>query len=351
MNAIATIESNPVAVLTDPKVYSEFYAQMKAEVEGFEPDLSTATGRKAIASLAYKVTRTKTAIDDAGKKLNEDARAQINAVDAQRRKIRDELDELALLARKPLNEWEASENTRKATCDAILNRIGLAGVMTYDDTPATVAERLEQTRTETITEVLFGDGYQVAKDHQAKTIAVLEAAVVRLTQEEADRAELARLRRAQEEREAQEFARAEVARLAAAAKAEEEAAAEAARRTEAKRKAEAAEAERIAIEREAEAASVAAAHAAREAREEAQAKIDAANAEAARLQREADARAAAEKTAAAEQAKRDADRAHRAKVMGAAKEAIVALGTDAETARKIILAIVAGEIPSVTLRF
>ncbi len=147
MNAIATIESNPVAVLTDPKVYSEFYAQMKAEVEGFEPDLSTATGRKAIASLAYKVTRTKTAIDDAGKKLNEDARAQINAVDAQRRKIRDELDELALLARKPLNEWEASENTRKATCDAILNRIGLAGVMTYDDTPATVAERLEQTRT------------------------------------------------------------------------------------------------------------------------------------------------------------------------------------------------------------
>lgn len=352
MNAIANIiESNPVAVLTDAKVYSEFYAQIKAEVEAFEPDLSTATGRKAIASLAYKVARTKTAIDDAGKKLNEDARAQINAVDAQRRKIRDELDELSALARRPLTEWEEAESARKSARDAIINRVGLAVVMTYEDTSATVTERLEQARHEPITEELFGDEFQSAKDHQSRTVATLEAAVARLTLEEADRAELARLRRAQEEREAQEFARAEEARLAAQAKAEEEAAAEAARRAEAKRKADAAEAERIAIEREAEAASVAAAHAAREAREEAQAKIDAANAEAARLQREADARAAAEKAAADEQAKRDADRAHRAKVMGAAKEAIVALGPGGETARKIVLAIVAGEIPNVTLRF
>lgn len=334
MNAIANIiESNPVAVLTDAKVYSEFYAQIKAEVEAFEPDLSTATGRKAIASLAYKVARTKTAIDDAGKKLNEDARAQINAVDAQRRKIRDELDELSALARRPLTEWEGAESARKSARDAIINRIGLAVVMTYEDTSLTVTERLDQARHEPITEELFGDELQSAKDLQSRTVATLEAAVARLTLEEADRAELARLR------------------LAAQAKAEEEAAAEAARRAEAKRKADAAEAERIAIEREAEAASVAAAHAAREAREEAQAKIDAANAEAARLQREADARAAADKAAADEQANRDADRAHRAKVMGAAKESIVALGPDGETARKIVLAIVAGEIPNVTLRF
>ncbi|WP_277750417.1 hypothetical protein [Croceibacterium ferulae] len=42
--------------------------------------MTTAKGRKAIASLAAKVARTKTAIDDAGKKLNEEARAKINAV-------------------------------------------------------------------------------------------------------------------------------------------------------------------------------------------------------------------------------------------------------------------------------
>lgn len=340
MNAIATVEANPVAVLTDAKVYSDFYAQMKGEVDEFVPDLSTVTGRKAIASLAYKVTRTKTAIDEAGKKLNEEARAQINAVDAQRRKIREELDGLAELARKPLTEWETAEEERKASCDAILNRIGIARIVTHDDTPETVTARLEQTRSEAIVQEQFGDGYQFAVDAKASAIESLEAAAQRLAQEAADRAELARLRREQEEREAQEFAKKEEARMAAQAEAEREAAARRDEASEAARLAEIAAAE----ERSREAAK-------REAEREAQAKIAAAEAEAKRLRKIDDDRKAAEKKAADEQAARDADRAHRGKVMGAAKDAIVALGIDAEAARKIVLAIVAGEIPNVTLRF
>lgn len=123
----AIVAANPVSVLIDEKVYSQFYQHIKAETEAFKPDLSTVASRKEISSLAYKVTRTKTAIDAAGKKLNEDARAQINAVDASRRKIRDELDALAEAVRKPLTEWEAAEEARIDRVKAMLLHIEECG--------------------------------------------------------------------------------------------------------------------------------------------------------------------------------------------------------------------------------
>ena len=78
-NIVALVEATPAVVLTDKRKFSEFYEGMKAECDAHVPDLTTEKGRKAIASLAYKVARTKTAIDEAGKALNEDARALINA--------------------------------------------------------------------------------------------------------------------------------------------------------------------------------------------------------------------------------------------------------------------------------
>jgi len=56
------VESNPGIVLIDKVKREEFYEHVKREVESFVPDLSTDKGRKAIAALAFKVSRTKTAI-------------------------------------------------------------------------------------------------------------------------------------------------------------------------------------------------------------------------------------------------------------------------------------------------
>jgi hypothetical protein len=84
-NEIVTlVEATPSLVLIDKEKFSQFYEAMKEECDAHEPDLTTEKGRKAIASLAYKVARTKTAIDDAGKALNEEARARINAIDESR---------------------------------------------------------------------------------------------------------------------------------------------------------------------------------------------------------------------------------------------------------------------------
>ena len=112
---VALVQATPVLVLTDKQKFSDFYEAMKAECDALKIDLETEKGRKAIASMAYKVARTKTAIDDAGKLLNEESRARINAVDENRREIRNQLDALKDEVRKPLTDWEQAEEARRSS--------------------------------------------------------------------------------------------------------------------------------------------------------------------------------------------------------------------------------------------
>lgn len=55
--------------------------QIEKQARAIVPDVSTATGRKAIASVAAKVARSKTALDEMGKNLTADLRQKVNAVD------------------------------------------------------------------------------------------------------------------------------------------------------------------------------------------------------------------------------------------------------------------------------
>jgi hypothetical protein len=367
---IPLVEANPAMVLLEPVKFDQFYDEVAREVRSHVPDLTTNKGREAIASLAMKVSKTKTAIDDARKTLTEDARAQIKKVDEQGKIIRDKLDALRDEVKQPLVEWRAAEDERIAACQRVIDGLKRDGLVTNDDTSETVAGRLDLVRAVEITAERFQEFEDLAKTLRESAIQSLEAGAERLRIAEEERAELARLRAAEEERQRQ----AEADRIAAEAKAAEE-------RAEQERKEAAARAEREAEEREAaerqriadaaaaaeRAATEAAARAAEEARqaqerqhaealaaerrrtEEAeaarQAEIDrAARAEAQRLadlQAEADAQAA-----------READRAHRGQIMGAAKEAIMEAAKVSEKAAKdIVLAIAAGSIPAVTIRF
>jgi colicin import membrane protein len=361
--SIATIVAQtPVVVLVDEKKREQLYEHIQREVEAFEPDVSTPKGRDAIKSLAYKITRTKTAIDAAGKELNEEARAKINAVDAARRDAREKLDAMAKAVRAPLTEWEEAEEKRIEWCREVIQSFKAGAVVTMDDTSETVRERGKRAFEVIIKEETFGDMLAEATAAKEACIETLKVALARLTKEEADRAELERLRQEAAEREAREQAEREEREARERAEAEARAAEE--RRIAAEK----AEAERIERARQeaAEAAKREAEEAAQREREEAerarQAEVDAANerarqaeAEAARQREEAE-RAERERQAQAEaeakaQAKREADRAHRGKVMAAAKTAIMTCGADEETAKKIVLAIVAGEVPAVSLRF
>lgn len=341
---IATVTANPVTVLTDEKTYSEFYQRIKEELDAHQPDITTAKGRGEIASLAYKVTRTKTAIDAAGKKLNEDARAKINAVDAQRRKIREELDLLAETVRKPLTDWETAEKEREDIANSQLSHIIELSRPGFDEPSDEIKARLADLMAMHLDPEIHLDNYDDNREKLEAAIASMNAEYNRALKAEADAAELARLRAEQEARDQAE---------AEAKRAEEQAERDRIAR-------EKAEAEYKAnVEREAERARLAEAEKARIERErierEAAAKIAAAEAEARavkeKAEREERERQEAIERTRREEAARQADREHRGKIMRDAKEAIMEHGPDEDTAKKIVLAIVAGEIPNTRIIF
>lgn len=354
-NIVVQVSANPGLVLLDRERFNQFYEAIKEETDRLVPDLTTEKGRAAIKSMAFKVTKTKTAIDDAGKLLKEEAQATVTKVDAARREIRLKLEALSDEVRKPLTEWEANEAARVERMNEFFVNLRQAGVVGAEETADTIERRLSTVRAHTLDEDfdldLFRDRIEEVRILRADVIAALERSLERMKREEADRVELERLRAEAAERDAKERAEAEAkaaaeaearakaeadaraaraaeeekARIAAAAKAAEDAArAEAQRKAQAERQAaERAHAEALAVEKrradEAEAAS---------------------RAEAARL--------AAEK---AEADRRAADVAHRGKIMGAAKQAIMGHGVGEATAKAIVLAIAAGDVPNVSIRF
>lgn len=349
---VALVEATPVLVLTDKEKFSAFYKAMKAECDALEIDLETEKGRKAIASMAYKVARTKTAIDDAGKRLNEEARARINAVDESRREIRAQLDALKDEVRKPLTEWEQAEEARKAQVDEVMSWLRGSAKVEFDETATDIRARIATISATTFAPEIF-QGYAVQAE-ALKTTAITSLVTIadRMDQEEVQRAELERLRAEAAEREEQERRRREAEEAQRQREEAEKAEAEAKARAEAEQKAREEAAAKAAEER-ARAEAEAKARAEREAANRAHA--DALAAEKRRAdEAEAAAKAEAVRIAreAAEQAAREADRAHRGEVMRSAKEAIMEAGAINENAAKlIVLAIAAGSVPRVTLSF
>ena len=301
--------AHPVTLLTDAGRFGAFYDSIIRDVEAFQPDTTTEAGRKEIASLAYKIARSKTAIDEAGKALNEDARKRINTVDEARRAVRTRLDKLRDQVRAPLTAWELEEEARVERIRSSIERLANAGVIRADDTSATVAARLAETQAVTLTEADYGDLHLAAVSARDSAIAILTGTRDRMTREEADRAELA------------------ILRAAAAKRAEDDRAADiAARRERDQLERAAAEAERLETAL-AEAAAAATRQAERQAAEAAAAAI------------------------AAEE-RRAANTRHRAKVVRAATEAIaVRAGIAGEVATIVVNAIIAGDVPGVSLRF
>lgn len=112
MNDVITIEKpNALAVFTTPDGLRAILDQIAAEARALTPDVSTAKGRKEIASVAYKVAQSKTYIDGVGKDLVADMKELPKKVDASRKDAREFLDALRDEIRAPLDAWE-TEQTR-----------------------------------------------------------------------------------------------------------------------------------------------------------------------------------------------------------------------------------------------
>ncbi|QQE90441.1 hypothetical protein [Azotobacter chroococcum] len=328
-----------------------YLAKIRAEIDAFVPDVSTRKGRDAIASIAHKVARSKTALDNVGKELVAELKEIPKKIDAERKRMRDTLDAWRDEVRAPLNEWEAAEAARVDKHEQAIEDIEEVGTTDpgqYD------AEYIRQCIAN-VEVVEIGPHWEEFEAEAARTkdkaLTSLRAALTTREKHEAEQAELERLRaeaaaREQKEREeriAREAAeraqreaeqRAQAEREAAARReAEAKAAAE-----QAKRDAELAEQRRIEAEKRAEAERLAAAERERQAAEQArQAEIKRQAEEQARLYREAVAR--------------EADKAHKAKINRAALDAFIAGGMPEACAKQAVTLIAQRKIPQITISY
>lgn len=347
-------------VVFAPGGVDEVLGKIKSEVKSIDRDISTVSGRTAIASTAYKIARSKTALDKMGKDLGETHYKAWKAITGERARIEKELDALKEDFRKPLTEWEDAEKKRLADHEAALLAIVEALDYGQNETAAELRTRLEF-----LTNYPARDWQEFAA-RAAKTLETeterTRALVAAAEKREAERAELERLRaeqlaREQAERDAKIAAEAaEKARLEAEAKArvEAEAAEQRARQEqerveqekrraeqaqrEAEDRAKKAEADRVAAEERAKTDAEAAARRAEQAQ---QAAIEA------ERKRAADEKAALEREAAA----REANKKHRAKINNEVLSAFVAAGLSEDASKAAVTAIAQGSIPHTRISY
>ena len=380
---LATISAIQAIIPADffkPNGSAEVLANLKAEVrkQAAALDISTENGRAAIASLAYKVARSKTALDEQGKSLVEAIKKTSGEIDAERRKVREELDALKEEVRKPLTDWENAEKARVACHEEAINILRNLSMTPARDC-VEVAEHIEKANNlfaqrdwqefgkralDAKSAVLFELG-ETLKGMQAREAALIEAA--RLDAEARERAIKER-----------EEAAAKAAKEAAERKAEEQArlareAAEAehrrieSERIEAEARAKQAEAQRIAAEEKA-ARDLREAEVRRKAEEEAaasrlayeakQAEVRAQQA-AERARRDQEAAIEAERKRVADEARkvleeaeaRERNKAHKSKINREAKNGLISAGIPADLAEQCIVAIAKGLVPNVRIEY
>ena len=96
---------------------------IEAKVRAIPLDPSTATGREEIRSVAYRVAKTKVALDAEGKKLTEGWRTATAKVNEERKRATERLESLADEVRKPLTDFENKEKIRVAAHEEALSDI------------------------------------------------------------------------------------------------------------------------------------------------------------------------------------------------------------------------------------
>ena len=349
---LAKVDEDPKLLLLGKVDKAAYFAQLRAEVATDGEDISTADARDRIKSKAQSIRTRKAAIDRTRKGLTEHWRQQTNAVNAVGKVLEAEYDALIEQVRAPVTAWEETEKARKAEADRILADLEAAKTITFGMTSAEVQERLDRIRGINLNPEILGVRIEMATELRDEAVQALTESVAGLKAQEAQAAELERLRAeaaaAEERRQREEQERQAEAAREAAAKAEQErierAKAEAAEK--ARRDAEeAARREQEAREAEARRQIEEAERRAAEAERAKQAELD-------RIASEEAARKAAADAAAQERARREADIAHRQQVIEAAAEALTAIPlVTQKMARAIINEIAAGNVPGVTIRF
>ena len=237
-------ESNELVVIKQANIPAIFIKDgcdpiiegLKKEAAKFEGDITTAKGRKEIASFARKFSTAKSYLDKLGKTLSDEYRAKIAPINVERNKIETCCNELRDQIRKPLTDWEDAEKERVQRHENAIQFINNHLEVEFEDS-AHVAKLIEMVKGVMVGEV-FEEFELAATKAKEAALTQLEAKFIVLQNAEKHKAEAERLEKERLEKEQKECEE----------KIAEEAAEKAKQEAEEKAKAEAEEKDRLARE-------------------------------------------------------------------------------------------------------
>lgn len=363
MNDLIVIEGvKAIEVFTDGGL-GPIIKKIEQEVLALVPDISSEKGRKEIASTAYRVARTKTALDEMGKGLTEDWKKKSKAVDVERGRAWDRLESLQKIVRAPLTEWENKEKERVSKLEEAIREIEAADSYTSQNWQVLSIECMQDRLNEISEDKIDWQEFQSrATAVKEKTCASIKEAIAKKQKHEAEQAELARLRQEEQERQKREHEAKIAAEAAAKAKAETEAKAKAdaeALAAKVKAETEKAEQERLTIEKQKKEAEerakkseedrIAAIAKAEKDRLEAEEKSK--RDQELAVQRERERQEEEKRKEAEAAAKRENDNKHLAKINAEIIAEIKACGIVEESAKELLVKMAKGQIPHVKINY
>jgi hypothetical protein len=165
------------------------------------PDVSSKTGRDAIASLAYKVARTKTTLDNQGKALTEEWRTNTTKVNNTRNIIKERLEALQVTVRQPLTEWETAEEARVEGHKARLNDLVAMSKIGFGRPSAELRELLANAEATSASKEVWEEYAPQAGVAREDAIDTLKRLLATAEKQEREAAELEQLRAEKAERD------------------------------------------------------------------------------------------------------------------------------------------------------
>ncbi|HBR4594382.1 TPA: hypothetical protein L9W16_002771 [Klebsiella pneumoniae] len=141
MDLVVIEKKNAMAVFTNNDQLDPLIEAIEKEARSLVPDVTTKKGRDAIASMAHKVARSKTYIDNAGKDLVAELKALPKQIDESRRVVRERLDALKDEVRRPLTEWEEEQERIKA--EEAMNALHAEALAMNEEFDRQLADRIE----------------------------------------------------------------------------------------------------------------------------------------------------------------------------------------------------------------
>lgn len=162
-------------------------------------DMTDEKSREACRSLAYQITRSKTTLEAAGKKLSDELRAKIAPINVLRKMVESRFDALRDTVRAPFTEWEADEKDRVEKINGVIESLRSIIDTIPGSSVQVCEERLERVKNIPADEDTFAEFLEIGAPLHADAIRAIEAALDAAKVRDAEAAELAEFRKQKEE--------------------------------------------------------------------------------------------------------------------------------------------------------